>query len=128
MDLLRDANRALLGEGELDRVEEFFAEDYVAHLTDGGVIRGTEAVKRFVATLRRAFDGLQVYVEILVQGGDRVAWQRTIRGTHARAFQGFPASKKEVLWRDMLVSRVADGRIHEEWAVSDLAERLLRTR
>ncbi len=66
--------------------------------------------------------------KILVEGKDRVAWQRTLRGAQQGAFKGFPASGREIMWRDMVTSRFRDGLIAEEWVVTDLAERLLLAR
>lgn len=63
-----------------------------------------------------------------MESGDRVAWQRTMRGRQTGPFQGFPATGRRIAWRDMVTSRLHDGRIAEEWAVSDLAERLLLAR
>ena len=127
-DLIQDANAALLVDGDLDAVACFFTEDYVAHATRGDTNAGHDGVRRFLRTLRKAFADLSVEVEVLAVDGERVAWQRTVRGTHVGAFQGFPATDRPLAWRDMLVSRFEDGRIAEEWAVSDLAEQLLRAR
>lgn len=41
---------------------------------------------------------------------------------------GFPATGRPIVWRDMLTTQFRDGLISEEWAVSDLAERLLLAR
>ncbi len=125
---IRDANAALLAQGELDAVGDYFTPDYVAHLTDEDLTGGHAAVRKFLGQLRRAFADLQVDVEILVEGPDRVAWQRTIRATHRGSFQGFPATGGPILWRDMVTSRFRDGLIAEDWAISDLAERLLLAR
>ncbi len=78
--------------------------------------------------LRRAFPDLQVEVEILVEGKDRVAWQRTLRGTQQGDFMSFPACGRRIVWRDMFTSRFRDGLIAEGWVVTDLAERLLLAR
>jgi predicted ester cyclase len=67
-------------------------------------------------------------VEILVEGVNRVAWQRTLQGTHQTAFKGFPGSERNIVWRDMVTSQFRDGLIVEEWVVTDLAERLLLSR
>ncbi|HKB16995.1 MAG TPA: ester cyclase, partial [Planctomycetota bacterium] len=82
----------------------------------------------FLGGLRRGFPDLQVEVEILVEGKDRVAWQRTVRGTQRGAYKGFPASGRRIVWRDMVTSRFRDGRIAEDWVITDLAERLLLLR
>lgn len=125
---IKAANAALLTEGRPDAVADFFAADYTVHLTDGALSGGHEAVRGAVAQLRRAFPSLRVEVEILVEHGDRVAWQRTLSGVQQGAFQGFPATARPVRWREQVTSRFHDGLIAEEWLVSDLAERLLRAR
>jgi predicted ester cyclase len=77
---------------------------------------------------RRAFRDLAAEVEILVEGPDRIAWQRTARATHVDAYAGFPATGRRLVRRDMVTSRFHDGRIVEDWVITDLAERLLRAR
>ena len=126
-DRILAANEVLLDKGEVSAVGEFFAPSYVVHLTDRDA-RGHKMVRAFVDELRRAFADLRAEVEILAGEENRVAWQRTLRGTHRADFQGFPASGRPIVWRDALVTRFEKGLIAEEWAVSDLAERLLRAR
>lgn len=125
---IRAANSALMANGNLDAVGEFFAPDYVAHLTDQDMTGGHSAIRRVLGMYQRAFADLQVEVEILVEGKDRVAWQRTLRGTHQGDFMGFPASGRQIVWRDMVTSRFRDGLIAEDWVITDLAERLLLER
>ena len=122
------ANTALLAKGKLDSVGEFFAKDYAAHLTDQDMTGGHDAIRKFVELYRQAFPDLEVDVKILVEGKDRVAWQRTLRGTHKGDFKGFPATGRAIVWRDMVTSRFRDGLIAEDWSISDLAERLLVAR
>lgn len=121
---IQAANWALIGNGNLDAVGEFFTPDYVAHLTERDM-EGHDAIRGFLGMLQSAFPDLQIEVEILVEGENRVAWQRTLRGTHQGDFMGFSASGRQIVWRDMVTSRFCDGLIAEDWAISDLAERLL---
>lgn len=125
---IRAANDALVAGRRLDAVEEFFAPAYVAHGTGRDLTGGPGAVRRFVGMLHEAFSNLEVDVQILVESGDRVAWQRTLRGTQSGSFMGFPATDRTVEWRDMVTSRFEDGMIAEDWVVTDLAEHLLRAR
>lgn len=125
---IQAANSTLITNGELTAVGEFFTPDYVAHATDHDMAGGHGAIRRFLRMLQRAFPDLQVEVEILVKGKDRLAWQRRLRGTHHGAYKGFPATGRKVVWRDMITSRFRDGRIAEDWVITDLAERLLRAR
>lgn len=121
------ANKAIMAEGRLDAIREFFAPDYVAHGTSQD-LRGHAGIRRFVSACRRAFPDLTLELEIMVSARDRVAWQRTLRGTHRGNFKGFPATGRRVVWRDMVISRFRDGLIAEDWVITDLAERLLRAR
>ncbi len=125
---IQAANAALLANGNLAAIGEFFTTDYVAHLTDQDMARGHDAIRKILDLYRRAFPDLQVEVEILVEGKDRVAWQRTLRGTHQGDFKGFPATGRPIVWRDMVTSRFRDGLIAEDWVITDLAERLLLAR
>lgn len=125
---LRAANRELLAEGHLDAIGDFFTRNYVAHGTGPAGLRGHAGIRRWVGKLHRAFRDLQVEVEILVEGRGRVAWQRTIRATHAGDFHGFPPSGKRLVWRDMVTSRFHRGLIAEDWVITDLAEQILRAR
>jgi steroid delta-isomerase-like uncharacterized protein len=122
------ANSALIANGNLDAIGEFFAADYVAHLTDQDMTGGQGAIRQVLDMYRRAFPDLQVEVEILVEAKDRVAWQRTLRATHKGDFKGFPATGRPIVWRDMVTSRFRDGLIAEDWVITDLAERLLLAR
>ncbi len=121
------ANERLIGHWQLDAIGEYFAADYVAHLTRRDM-RGQAAVRRFLRELQRAFPRLRVEVEVLAVAKDRVAWQRTLRGVQKGDLQGFPATGRQIVWRDMIVSRLEGGLFTEDWVISDLAEQLLRAR
>ena len=116
---IQAANEALLNQGDLDRVPEFFSDSYVAHATLGDAT-GHEAIRGFLTALRDAFPDLQVEVQVLVTEDDRVAWVRTHRGTHQAEFMGVPPTGNELVWQDMVVTRYEDGVIAEEWGVSEL--------
>ena len=122
------ANSALIANRNPDAVGEFFTPDYVVHLTDQDMAGGYDTIRRALDMYRRAFPDLQVEVEIFVEAMDRVAWQRTLRGTHQGDFKGFPATGRPIVWRDMVTSQFRDGLIAEDWFITDLAERLLLAR
>lgn len=125
---IKAANSALITHRNLDAVSEFFTPDYVAHVTDKDMALGHSGIRRVLRMYQRAFPDLQVEVEILVEGKNRVAWQRMFRGTHQGDFKGFLPSGRSIVWRDMVTSRFRDGLIAEDWFITDLAERLLLSR
>jgi predicted ester cyclase len=127
---IRAANAAYLSllRGEGDGISEYFSPEYTAHLTERTLTGGHALVRSVAARFRTAFTDLSLEVEVLVEGADRVAWQRVCRGIHTGALHGFPGSGREIVWRDMVTTRLEEGRIAEEWVISDLAERLLLSR
>lgn len=122
--LFQTATSALFIDRNLGAAGDFFTPDYVAHGTDRN-ITGHSAIQGFLGLVHGAFQDLSVDVEILMEGEDRIAWQRTFRATHTGKFLGFPPSGKPMIWRDAGTSRFHKGLIAEEWVVTDLAERFL---
>ena len=122
---IHEANSALVVNGHLEAIGDYFTSDYVIHLTDHIMGGGHDVVRIFLGEYQRAFSDLEVEVEILVEGNDRVAWQRTLRATHEGDFKGFPATGRPIIWRDMVTSRFRDVRIAEDWVITDIAERLV---
>lgn len=119
------ANQEILGNGDLRAVDEMFAADYVAH-AGGKDFKGIAFIKQWLRQLRAAIPDLRVVeVSILLEKGDLVSWQRTLRGTHKADLKGIPPSGKKVTWRDMHVTRFQGGKIAEEWVVSELAGQLM---
>jgi len=128
VSVIHEANTALFEQGRMESIEQYFTPDYVAHITGRDIKGGHDGIREVVGKTRAAFSGLQVEVEILLEAETRIAWQRTMKGKQGCAYQGFPASGREILWRDMIVSQFRDGKIAEEWVVTDLAENLLLAR
>ncbi len=125
---IKSANKTLIVDGNLDRVGDFFTQDYAVHLTSRDMKGGYKIVQDVLGALRQSFPDIQVDVDILLEGNDRVAWQRTLRATHKGKFKNFPANGLQIVWRDMVTSQFRDGLIAEEWVITDLAEQLLLSR
>ena len=118
---IRIANDEILGKGNVGIAEKIFATDYVAH-AGGKDHKGLDFVRRFVGQLRSAIPDLKVVkVTVLIQAGDTIVWQRTLRGTHKADMMGIPPTGKNVEWTEMAVTRFDGEKIAEEWVVSELA-------
>lgn len=124
--IIRDANVQIVEDGNLERIADFFNANYVANVA-GSTNSGYKAVRRYTKAIHAAFSELSVDVEILAESDKHISWQRTIHGKQMATFQGFPPSGLKISWRDMVVSRLEDGKIAEDWVVTDLAEALLRS-
>lgn len=122
------ANSTLLVDGKLEDIGEFFTPDYVVHFSHAAPARGQAVVREALGRINVAFPRLRVKVEILVEGGKRIAWLRTLSGMQEGPYKGFPAGNRRIVWRELVTSEFRDGLIAEEWIVTDLAEQLLLSR
>lgn len=105
--------------GNLDLVEEVFAENAVEHGPFGQVLRGPDAIADDIRRLRDAFPDLTVTVEDAVTEGDTVAFRATIRGTNRGRFMGQDPTNQSVQVQNTVFTRIEDGRIAERWVQPD---------
>jgi steroid delta-isomerase-like uncharacterized protein len=107
-------------QGNLSQVDELFALDFVRHDPGGRVLRGTSQNRQFIDSLRTAFPDLHYTVEDQIAEGDKVVVRYRFQGTHLGAFQGMPPTKKQVAYTGILIYRISDGKIAEQWTEIDL--------
>ncbi len=117
--LVRRRVDEVLNRGELAIIDELYAPDFV-NLSQSAQPPGPAGVRQGVTQLRAAFSDLQVTIDDLVAGGDRVAWQYTARGTHSGEFGGIPPTGRPVEYRGTVLARIADGRFTEGRGVVDM--------
>ena len=66
--------------GEFDAIGDYFSSDYVAHITGRDMKGGHKIVRGVISSLRKSFPDIHAEVEILLEGDDRISWQRTLQG------------------------------------------------
>jgi steroid delta-isomerase-like uncharacterized protein len=111
----------MLSGHDLEVAGELFTEDFVDHDPDdpGGRLSGVAGAKEEVGLYIAAFPDMRVSVDDLIAEDDRVVVRATLRGTHAGAFAGIPATGKAVTVPAMQAFRLVDGRIAEAWLSID---------
>lgn len=122
-----EANEALIrriidgafNAGALDIVDDALASDYVDHQAGPDAPGGPAAFKAFVRAFRATFPDVQVTVEDLVAGGDRVALRVTLRGSQQGALGEIPATGLRVEFGGYHIYRLADGKVTEHWGLQD---------
>ena len=115
------AYSARMAAGDSDAVFEFFAPDFVSHVTErvtpeavGTDIRPHE--RTFWESARAAFPDMQFKVNLLGESGDLVVSNWTLTGTHSgAAFYDAPPSGEAVRIDGTAILRFRDGRIVEHW-------------
>lgn len=96
--------------GDLSRMEEFYAPDFVDHVNDM-VFHGYDGGRESVAFYQRLFTNLRMGIDEQVSEGDRVATRWVLHGTYR---------DRAVTLRGITISRFApDGRIVEDHGHSD---------
>ena len=106
-------------QGDLRRIDDLFASDFVRH-DPGRELHGTEQNRQFVAELRAAFPDLHFTVEDEIAEGDRVCVRYRFEGTHTGAFRGIPSTKKRIGYSGILIYRILNNKIVEQWTEFDL--------
>jgi predicted ester cyclase len=103
-------------QGNFDALDDIVTADYVLHPEE---VRGAEGLKQMVQGYRDALSGLRVAIDQQFVDGDYVATRYTITGTHDGELMGTPPSGKDVAFTGITISRCEDGRIAEEWEITD---------
>lgn len=106
-------------QGDLERIDELFAPDFVRH-DPGRELHGPDENRRFIQGLREAFPDLHFTVLDQIAEGDKVAVRFRFEGTHLGDFQGISPTRKQVTYSGILIYRIADGKIAEQWTELDL--------
>jgi predicted ester cyclase len=104
----------IFNEGQIEKVDEYFTEDFVEH-TVMGDLHGREAFKQFVGVFKQGFpDGRNEVLDSAV-AGDVIYWTVRFTGTNDGEFNNMPPTGRSV---DILVLNKAiirDGRGAEHW-------------
>jgi len=121
-------NLRLLGEysqameaGDEEAVFAFFAPEFTSHVTArvnpdavGSDIRRQEL--EWWTQVRSAFPDMTFSVELLIESGDLIVSNWTVRGTHTGTpFYGVGASGRPVEINGTAILRIRDGKIVEHW-------------
>lgn len=99
----------------LNIVDELFAPDFVHHLPDPRIPPGRGGTKALGGLVFTAFPDVHATIEDLIAEGDKVVERTTARATHRGEFSGIPATGKPVMWTEIHVYRLKNGKIVEHW-------------
>lgn len=102
--------------------DEIFAPDCVTHQLEsgaevGGAPRSPEDVKRHIAEWVSGFPDLRFTVEQLIAEADCVVSRSVMEGTHTGVWHGVAPTGRRVNIRMMVIQRLAEGRIAEDWVL-----------
>ena len=117
-ELVRRLHGELLRSRDLDRLDEFFADDFVSHNMPPGLPQGLAGVRAFFQAFLDGLADIEVTVDELVADGDRVAVATTTTGRHEGELFGVQPTGRSVSLTGIDMVRV-DGKIVEHRGLTD---------
>jgi predicted ester cyclase len=108
-DIARRAIEEVCARGDFAKAERYYSPHFRDRVNDLE-FHGLEGVRKSVSMYRSVFPDLEIEVVDQVVEGDRVVSRWTARGTH----RGRRASLDGIT-----ISHIEDGKIVEDWGVSD---------
>jgi predicted ester cyclase len=115
------AYSAAMERGDRDAVFAYWAPDFVSHVTErvspeavGTDVRGQEL--EWWTQARNAFPDMIFTVDLLIESGDLIVSNWTVRGTHTgTAFYDVEPSGNPVNINGTAILRMREGKVVEHW-------------
>jgi steroid delta-isomerase-like uncharacterized protein len=110
----------LVNSGDLDKLGEALADDFIEHEETPGLEPTKEGVLQFFRMYRAAFPDMRMEPEDILVSGDKVTVRARVTGTQQGEFMGMPATSKRVDIQLIDILRFDDdGLAREHWGVID---------
>ena len=116
-----------MNEGNLQAGEDLLAANYVYHGPRGLEVIGPEKYKELITEYYTAFPDFCITINDLFGSGDRVVSRYTATGTHIGEFMGAPPTGNEITFQGIVISRLENGKVAEDWEVLDELSLLMQS-
>ena len=118
MEIMRRAFHEVFDLKNVSVVDELYALNYVYH-SPGAADMDREGLKQGFTLYLNAFPDAHMVIEDMFSSGDKVATRYTCSGLHLSPFGDVPATNKSVSTTAIVIHRLADGKVVEDWEWSD---------
>ena len=123
-----DNNKALarrfleaFAKGELDTLDELLAPEFINHSLLPGQVPGREGYIQSAAEQHAGFSDIRYIIEYQATDGDMVISRLTIRAIHDRgSVFGVGPTGREWVFTNIVIDRVCEGKIVEEWSADTI--------
>src|SRR5215208_3041836 len=103
--------------GDLDTLDELLAPDFVDHSLFPGQDPGRKGFMQSAAEEHAIFSNVRIHIEDQAAEGDKVTSRLTIKRIHdRREFMGVAPTGMELKATAIVIHRIAEGKIVEEWS------------
>ena len=103
----------------LEIIDALVDHDVISHDPFPGQAAGANGLKNTMRMFREAFPDLHVEILDMLAEGDRVMSRLRVSGTHRGAFLDMSPTGNAVTYDEVIILRLANGKIVEHWAVAD---------
>ena len=116
--IIRRLYDEFFNKGDLSIAGEIHAADFVYH-EFGAPAVGLEEYKKRNSVFFHALPDRKVLIEDLLAEGDKVVARATMRATQTGDLPNIPATGKPVTVTSIIIYRISQGKIAEEWESYD---------
>ena len=102
-------------QGHLDVADDLIGPGFVHHAAGHVAFSGQEGVRQVMGRWVAGFADMHTLIEDVVVEGDKVVVRTTWSGTHTGTMAGYAATGEVVHATQIVIYRLADGRIAEAW-------------
>ncbi len=108
---------AAYNQGEVDKLDEIYAQDFVYHRPPFPDAADLNAYKQTILDLRKAFTDVKLTFDEMIVEGETIATRWTWQGKHTDQSPSFPfpPTGKQVKINGVAISHLKDGKATEEW-------------
>jgi ketosteroid isomerase-like protein len=128
VDVVRDSIDVIFNRGLFDRIPEFYSPDFRSHVDGFGFLPwepGWDGLRDHVELIRQMWPDYHEHIELIYGHEDLVTVHMTLTGTSTNSGT-LPANGKGYRVRDIMICRVREGRLFEQWGVTDNYTRLIQ--
>jgi steroid delta-isomerase-like uncharacterized protein len=113
--------KSFIEEGNLDAMDQLYADDVIHHVPPFPDVKGLKALKRANENMRLSFPDMQTVLHNILIDGDMIVTHFTWRGTNTGASKAlpFPPTGKAVEWSGCFIGRLDGNKCVEEWGYAD---------
>jgi steroid delta-isomerase-like uncharacterized protein len=109
------------GKGDMETYVELMAPGYVYYYPSGTENpTSLEELREMAKMFWNGFPDMSFIMEEIFAAGDRVTFRFIQRGTHTGDFMGIPATGNTFESSGILISRIEDGKVVEQWEEFDM--------
>ncbi len=107
--------------GDFETYKEAYASEFVYYQPSNNTqSTSLEESIEFGKIIHNAFSGYTVSIEELIAEEDKVMSRFILRATHEGEFEGIPATGNKIEISGIMISRIENGKIVEEWEEIDI--------